>query len=303
MRRKFVFGASILLMLCLFMQAPKGYANPQNPQPPVLNYTPINLPGVPPLPLPMPSPNPPRIGPGSLVPAVEEDDVPDPEDEGSEDEIDVTESGTICLSPECLDDVEFSPLSRSQSGAVDSLSAALLQQAFDQYANSKEVSEMIEAARKHIRDNPRRYIRRVKGRKNPVTLCYRAVKDAMRASGMVPTSFQGGAQARAGVGELERVGFTNLLDNPEVKSLLENNPIMAPKGTILVYETAPGARASVAGHIEIKTQNSGQDGYISISETNRPTYGYIIPQVRRLIGVMYKPALASPPEDVTDPAP
>jgi hypothetical protein len=119
---------------------------------------------------------------------------------------------------------------------------------------------------------------------------------------MVPTSFQGGAQARTGVGELERVGFTNLLDNPDVRFLLENNPIMAPKGTILVYETAPGARASVAGHIEIKTQDSGQDGYISISETNRPTYGYRIPQVRRLIGVMYKASLVNQPTDVADPA-
>lgn len=302
MRMKFVVLASVL-MLCLLLQVRIGYASSQTPQTPVLNYTPLNLPGVPPLPSPMPSPNPLRIGPGSLVPAVEEDDVPDPDDVGSEDEIDITESGTVCMSPECLDTVNFSPLSQSQEGELDELSAQLLQQAFFHYSTSPDVTAMITAARNHIRANPRRYIRRVKGRRNPITLCYRAVKDAMRASGMVPSIFQGGAEARTGVTELKSVGFANLLENPDVRHLLENNPRMAPKGSILVYDTAPGARASRAGHIEIKTENSGTDGYISISETNRPTYGYRIPQVRRLIGVMFKPSLAAEPEAATGPSP
>jgi hypothetical protein len=45
---------------------------------------------------------------------------------------------------------------------------------------------------------------------------------------------------------------------------------------------------SKAGHIEIKTENSGVHGYISVSETNRPTYGYAIPAQRKLIGVLIK---------------
>ena len=43
-----------------------------------------------------------------------------------------------------------------------------------------------------------------------------------------------------------------------------------------------------AGHVEIKTQDSGIHGYISISERNEPTYGYQVPRHRQLIGVLIK---------------
>jgi hypothetical protein len=104
---------------------------------------------------------------------------------------------------------------------------------------------MISQARAHIRADPRAYIKRVKykGRWTTRTLCYRAVKDAMRDSGMVARSFQGTRHARDTARDLENLRtpeFVNLMDDPDVRGLLENNPAMAPKGTILVYENAPG---------------------------------------------------------------
>ena len=59
--------------------------------------------------------------------------------------------------------------------------------------------------------------------------------------------------------DLAGAGFTNLLDNENVKEILASNPQMAPKGAILVYDTVRGTKPSPAGHIEIKTEDSGID--------------------------------------------
>lgn len=297
---KFVVAAisvgllSLLLQNVSYASRDSQQVSPPLPQAVPLNYTPIFLPGVRPLPPITVPPIPP------INPTDEEDTPEDPEDSGSTDEIAVTEAGTFCLSPECLGDINFSPLG-SRAEGVDDVAAATLQYAFNQYSNSETTQEMISKARAHIRANPRAYIQRVKrnGRWTTRTLCYRAVKDAMRDSGMVPRSFQGSRHARDGDRDLEALRspeFVNLMDDPEVRSLLENNPAMAPKGTILVYENAPGlSRPSPSGHIEIKTTDSGTHGYISISESSRPTYGFAIPRVRRLTGVMYRRDLTTPP--------
>lgn len=298
---KFVVAVISVMLLSLLVQN-ITYAQNQTqvsaplPQPTPLNYTPIFLPGVRPLPPITVPPIPP------INPADEEQESPeDPEDAGSTDDLDVTEAGTVCTSPDCLGNVNFSPLGTRAEG-VDDVAAATLQYAFNQYSNSETVTEMISEARAHIRANPRAYIQRVKvkGRWTNRTLCYRAVKDAMRDSGMVPRTFQGTRHARDTARDLENLRspeFVNLMDDPELRSLLENNPAMAPKGTILVYENAPGlSRPSPSGHVEIKTTDSGTHGYISISESSQPTYGFAIPSVRRLTGVMYRRDLASTPD-------
>jgi hypothetical protein len=166
------------------------------------------------------------------------------------------------------------------------LNGIQVQMMFDEYSNLFEVRNMIDIARQHIADDPDRYIVWVKRKRK--TMCYRAVKEALRESGMVSQGFTGGNQAKYAVKDLEKEGFINLLDKPEYNLFLESNPIMAPRGSILVYETVAGQKANKAGHAEIKTADAGQDGYISISETQRPTYGYDIPDVRKLIGVMIK---------------
>ena len=212
---------------------------------------------------------------------------PDEDDVGSEDDLDAIEAGAVCLEPECLSDVNFEIFKRGQIEDLYTLSAATIQKAFEKYSNSPQITSLISHARENLRTNPGRYIQRRPGKKAKA-FCYRAVKDALRESGLVTKVFQGSANAYAGVRDLQPMGFENLLDDANLREILQNNPRLAPKGAILVFETTPGARVSPSGHIEIKTQDSGRDGYISISESTKPTYGYRIPQQRRLIGVLYK---------------
>ena len=307
---KFVVAAISVMFVTLLLQSlayasrNSSQASPTTvpPQTAPLNYTPIFLPGVQPLPTPAPNLAPP-IGP--INPSGEddgEDTPPDPEDSGSTDELDVTEAGTVCTSPECLSQVNFSPIGTRAEG-INDVAASTLQYAFTMYSNSEVVDEMIAQARAHIAANPRAYIKRVKvrGRWVTRTLCYRAVKDAMRDSNMVSSDFAGTVHARDAGDDLEILRsqeFVNLMDNPEVRSLLEDNPAMAPRGTILVYEnTNPNVEPpSKSGHVEIKTTDAGTHGYISISESSTPTYGFPIPSVRRLTGVYYRRDLASDPQ-------
>jgi hypothetical protein len=184
--------------------------------------------------------------------------------------------------------------------------------AFASYSSSEMVTELIRIAREQIAVNPDRYIvRRANGRVQ--TYCYGAVKDALRGSGMVPADFTGGRFAYNAVVDLAvpEAGFKNLLDMPRrgepnyeaklaVSSMLQNNPSMAPPGSILVYRTVNGARRSngrpvdPAGHTEIKIGAVGEDLYISVSEKDVPTYGYSLVTQRTLVGVMYLPRLLSP---------
>jgi len=145
------------------------------------------------------------------------------------------------------------------------------------------------------------------------TYCYGAVKDALRAAGMLSEDYQCSGYARNAVVDFEnpRAGFKNLLDIPQksdpnyetklaVNSMLVNRPDMAPKGSVLVYKTVPGAKRTngrpvdLAGHTEIKIGDVGEDLYISVSEKAVPTYGYSLVSQRTLIGVMYLPRLLSP---------
>lgn len=193
-----------------------------------------------------------------------------------------TESG-FCMTCESQSTSPLTPAARFQAELMSSISIRAL---YSQYSESEKVTNLIKIARIHIKLNPKKYIKKVNGTLK--TFCYRAVKEALAKSGMISALFGGSVKASDGVMELNNYGFRNLLDDKSIKSMLTDNPKMAPKGSILVYETAPGARVSIYGHIEIKTEHSGVDGYISISETSSPTYGYLIPQQRKLIGVLVK---------------
>jgi hypothetical protein len=207
------------------------------------------------------------------------------DDEGSEDDNLLIEADiTACRG--CLDPSKVNPINKAQQDNIDEINSVIVQAAFNNYSNSNKVITLVSKAREHLIGNPNRYIVRTGGKKK--TYCYRAVKEALRASGLVPIVFGGSTLARLGVSDLAGFGFRNLLDDPNFKNIIKDNPKMAPKGAILVYETTKGASLSEAGHIEIKTENSGVHGYISVSETNRPTYGYAIPAQRKLIGVLIK---------------
>ncbi len=208
-----------------------------------------------------------------------------------EDDYDPFESGVPCLV--CLGNTNNVATRRGGVPAaagntnISDISTALIRGGFDNYSNSPAVTTLIASARQNLRDNPGRYIERLPGKKKK-TFCYRAVKDALHDAKMVPSVYNGSNMARNGVTDLKGVGFKNLLDDARYASVLANKPVLAPKGSILVYDTPPRSTANIAGHIEIKTEHSGTEGYISISESRRPTYGYAIPAQRRLIGVMVK---------------
>lgn len=213
-----------------------------------------------------------------------------PELEGS----DLTWSGRECRGSRCQRAPEVIDPVLSEQTAT---SAAAINENFKDYSTDPRILRLIEEARENLRT--RSYVER---RVNPVTkkvsymtFCYRAVKEALLESGLVRHYLPSG-EARFAVEDLRRAGFRNLLDHPNYAQLLTNSPRLAPKGTVLVYRNNPNyvacsgcPRPSSAGHTEIKTQDAGRDGYISVSETHRATYGYRIPQHRLLIGVMYKP--------------
>lgn len=187
-----------------------------------------------------------------------------------------------------------------------------ISRAFVGYSNSAAINDLIRLAREQIELNPKKYIiRKINGKVQ--TYCYAAVKDALKAAGMLPNDYSCSRFARNGVMDLQdpSVGFKNLLDLPvkgevhyetklAINSMLVNNPSMAPKGAVLVYSTIDGAVKSngkpvdPAGHVEIKIGEVGKDLYISVSEKEVPTYGYSVLTQRTLIGVMYLPRLLSP---------
>lgn len=193
------------------------------------------------------------------------------------------------------------PMSRP-GRAVLEYQAKLMRDNFRSYSEHPRIVSLIETARLNLQKKS--YVVRQydpdKKVTHFVTYCFRAVKEALQGSGIL-NYYLSGDEANEGVIQLTRAGFRNLMDIPQYEQILRNNPRLAPKGMILVYKTNPHynpgpncgkcARPSQAGHIEIKSSDAGVDGYISVSVTQKPTYGYLIPQQRLLIGVMYKARL------------
>ena len=176
-----------------------------------------------------------------------------------------------------------------------------IQKAFDFYSGEEIVSQLIAAAREQINVSPNPFIIPATDLSPRRTMCYGAVRSALMTVGMLPPDFHAGIREGAAspfaadaARDLSRYGFVNLLTDSRYfqwRSVLINNPMMAPRGALLVYKTTDlGILNGVhrAGHIEIKTQISGTPGYISISETNVPTYGKPMPSIRMLTGVLIK---------------
>ncbi len=178
--------------------------------------------------------------------------------------------------------------------------AAFMREQFTIYSTHPRILNLIKVAQDQLRTNS--YTEK---RYNIVTksfyfvaFCYRAVKQAVQKSGLV-NYYLPGDIAELGVAALKRAHFKNLMDLPDYAKILALNPQMVPKGMIIVYKTNPATytctkkctKPSPAGHIEIKTADAGLHGYVSVSQKNIPTYGYLIPQHRQIIGVMYKTSL------------
>ncbi len=182
-----------------------------------------------------------------------------------------------------------------------------LDQQIRNYSDSKEVARMIDWAMKNKSTSSRR-------------LCYRTVKEAMATQCGPPRDDyvcknpfapEGGKKgpgnnlmktvstewadsyALSAKTRLKKDGFINLLEIEPYKTQMRS-PSQAPKGAVLVYSSGiPCGNVSDCGHIEIKTGNSGEKGYVSdfylpdaINETPRARrYG----SNYKLVGIMIKP--------------
>lgn len=153
------------------------------------------------------------------------------------------------------------------------------------------------------------------GGENSLLKCYRYVKEALFKASVTNPKLSGG-YAKDASAELEKQHFVNLLDPSQLKgTYLENknlsqlitNPNLAPKRAILVYEpTDPDRKVrrcktnsetkrkrcywdQDAGHIEIKTAESGKGGFVSdyFSEKSR-TGDSMVNKDRKLVGIYYK---------------
>lgn len=150
------------------------------------------------------------------------------------------------------------------------------------YSNSKNVTEMIKAAKKAKSANSRK-------------LCYRYVKNAMLAGNIID-KYPPGGRAKDAVADLKAQGMKNLLDDPKYKNLIKT-PADVPKGAVIVYST--GER-SEAGHIEIKTDNGDKGTYISDYESKNSVQKSVKGLYKAKIGKPYKiiGVMITPPEDL-----
>lgn len=107
------------------------------------------------------------------------------------------------------------------------------------------------------------------------SMCYRGVKRALVAAGMV-TSYPPGGQAKQGVRDLinqnaslSRQGkptWINMLDNPKYRAMIKG-PSDVPKGAVIIYKNGVSREA---GDAAIKTDNGGRGGYVSDFYSPRP---------------------------------
>lgn len=206
-----------------------------------------------------------------------------------------------------------------------SVKTVFINSLFYTYSNSSEITNLIKNAGNQVKKVPNEFLV-IKPGKKTQAYCYGAVRTALQSKNvnLIPESCSevqlneegllervdcfvskrkregvGSAFAKDAVEDLSMYGFINILTDPRfayIAKELENNPIMAPKGSLLVYETTEqGLEEKVheAGHIEIKSEEAGVGGYISVSITNVPTKPRKIPEQRILIGVMIKESLIS----------
>lgn len=149
-----------------------------------------------------------------------------------------------------------------------------LEQRILRYSNSPNVQSMISYAEE---------------RKFPdsVKWCYRYVKRALMAGNLSETTYLPGRHAKEAVQDLPKIGFINLLDDPAYRQTI-TSPSKAPKGAILVYRAKDGE----SGHIEIKTGEGDDGGYISDYKSKESVLGNanggLASKRYRLVGVYIK---------------
>lgn len=126
--------------------------------------------------------------------------------------------------------------------------------------------------------------------------CYRVVKEALanqtkRGKGpgnnLIPKWFAS-QKAKNAVTDLKKYGFINLLENNEYQSI-KDNPRLAPKGAVLVYQT----KHHRWGHIEVKMDAGENSRFGFDMVNNKPITESRRGKNYKLIGVLIKPQGAS----------
>lgn len=138
--------------------------------------------------------------------------------------------------------------------------------------------------------------------------CHKYVKDALMATdangNALLTNRYVGVAARTGLKGLEQAGFINLMKIEPYSKI--KKPSQFPKGTVLIYSShrdCPrkldkrrrpiGPRIPNCGHIEMKTGDENQDGYVYDTKTSKPIneteFGLRHGSSYKLIGAMIKP--------------
>ncbi|MBL7542338.1 MAG: hypothetical protein JNL11_00910 [Bdellovibrionaceae bacterium] len=161
------------------------------------------------------------------------------------------------------------------------------------YSADKRTKNMIASALKN-RKSPQRYL-------ETKPQCYKYVKDAMLDGKWLDERISGVSPRYAGE-KLKEKGFINLMDDPQLKGKI-NEPSQAPWGAILVYEPVPADRmikdgdekqnryiiVPDYGHIEFKTEDVGENGYVSDYYSKKARTGNSLRSVdRKLIGIYIK---------------
>jgi hypothetical protein len=108
----------------------------------------------------------------------------------------------------------------------------------ERYSQSPEVDHLIRCARRNVMPGPTGW-------------CYRYVKNAL-LGGNLTDEYLNGVPAKGAGAALMRQGYKNIINLYNVA-----NPYDAPKGAILVYDRGE------YGHIEIKTGEASEGGFIS----------------------------------------
>lgn len=172
------------------------------------------------------------------------------------------------------------------------------------YESSREVSELLSAARKgytatrRSRNGRPRYSHPKDGVVVPgqsIGACYNGVKTLLAKAGWIDSvSSLPGIPANSAGAQLKRNNFVNLLEDPRYKEKIQNMSDI-PVGAVVVYEghgpnrgkRDPGYKY---GHIEVKTAQ----GYISdYFSTNARTGEGLVGNYRKVIGVYVKSGVST----------
>ncbi len=149
------------------------------------------------------------------------------------------------------------------------------------YENSPITQKMINSAVNNAEDHSTSY-------------CYRYVKNALLASGMIRSRPDG--NANIAVEGLKSKGMINMLDNPTYRAIINGDPRKAPKGAVIIYGNN-GRKPPHWGDTQIKTTSGYGDTKFVSDFVSSNTY-LASPKAQRarrddipyrIIGVMIKP--------------